>query len=501
MHNRQRSFVFVALLTSLVFGISGLTSSVAGAKALPRTNRSALVVRNARVLGRMSASGAIASSPSRTTASDPSASASDARGDNGWGFDPRGDIVKYSAATNGTTITASLSTAWFDDPSTSYNWHAYQLGDPAWIGVTGIVFSLDVDNDYTPEYDVYYYWVPGHGVISNVTPFDQPSTILCLATPHWNAGSATYSSDMSASCVGRPASVRVTAYMYYETLSTVSEDQTLFTPPVSGGGTPPPPPPPPACPTHEGYWLLGGDGGIFSFGPNAHFYGSTGGMRLNKPVVGMTSAKDASGYWFVASDGGIFAFGRGAHFYGSTGSMHLNQPIVGMAARPQSDGYWLVARDGGIFSFGNAKFYGSTGSIRLNQPIVGMAPTPTGKGYWLVARDGGIFSFGDAKFYGSTGSIRLNQPIVGMSSMPNGHGYWFVARDGGIFTFGPNAHFHGSGAGANPIVGMHAGAFDGYRTVASDGSVFAFATPNCGGMNAHPLASPIVAIETAGSPL
>ncbi|MDA8342670.1 MAG: hypothetical protein M0007_10685, partial [Actinomycetota bacterium] len=62
-----------------------------------------------------------------------------------------------------------------------------------------------------------------------------------------------------------------------------------------------------------------------------------------------------------------------AGFYGSTGSLHLNQPVVGMAATPDGDGYWLVASDGGIFAFGDAKFYGSTGSLRLNQPMVGMA--------------------------------------------------------------------------------------------------------------------------------
>ena len=37
------------------------------------------------------------------------------------------------------------------------------------------------------------------------------------------------------------------------------------------------------------------------------------------------------GYWLVASDGGIFAFGYAA-FYGSTGGIRLNEPIVGMAA-------------------------------------------------------------------------------------------------------------------------------------------------------------------------
>jgi hypothetical protein len=43
-------------------------------------------------------------------------------------------------------------------------------------------------------------------------------------------------------------------------------------------------------------------------------------------------------------------------FYGSTGNLVLDKPIVGMTATPDGDGYWLVAADGGIFSFGDAKF-------------------------------------------------------------------------------------------------------------------------------------------------
>jgi len=66
----------------------------------------------------------------------------------------------------------------------------------------------------------------------------------------------------------------------------------------------------------------------------------------------------------VASDGGIFSFGD-AHFYGSTGSLVLNRPVVGMAPTPDGKGYWLIASDGGIFSFGDATFYGSTGSLTL----------------------------------------------------------------------------------------------------------------------------------------
>jgi len=209
-------------------------------------------------------------------------------------------------------------------------------------------------------------------------------------------------------------------------------------------------------PTGGGYWMVGGDGGVFSSG-DAGFYGSTGNITLNKPVVGMAATPDGKGYWFVASDGGIFAYGD-AGFYGSRGGQPLNKPIVGMAATPDGKGYWLVASDGGIFSYGDAGFFGSTGAIHLNQPVVGMTSTPSGHGYWFVAADGGIFAYGDAGFFGSTGAIHLNAPIVGMTATPDGTGYWFVASDGGVFNYG-SAGFAGSlgGTGANDVAGMSLG--------------------------------------------
>ena len=92
--------------------------------------------------------------------------------------------------------------------------------------------------------------------------------------------------------------------------------------------------------------------------------------------------------------GMVFAFGSAAQrFYGSTGAMRLNRPIVGMAATASGGGYWLVASDGGIFSFGDARFHGSTGDLVLNSPIVGMTATVkrgnnteiTHDGTWLNA--------------------------------------------------------------------------------------------------------------------
>jgi streptogramin lyase len=248
-----------------------------------------------------------------------------------------------------------------------------------------------------------------------------------------------------------------------------------------------------------GYWLGAADGGIFTFGSGAAFFGSTGSIKLNKPIVGMAATPDSGGYWLVASDGGIFAFGNAA-FFGSTGSMKLNQPIVAMASTPTGLGYWLVAADGGIFAFGDAKFFGSTGSIKLNKPIVGIASTQDGQGYWMVATDGGIFAFGNAVFKGSTGSIKLNKPMVAMAATPDGNGYWLVASDGGIFAYG--APFLGSTGSIKlnqPIVGAAATPTgNGYWLVATDGGIFAFGdAPFFGSTGSIKLNKPIVAMAPA----
>lgn len=118
------------------------------------------------------------------------------------------------------------------------------------------------------------------------------------------------------------------------------------------------------------FWLVTAKGQVVSLSNEAPNLGDASGLRLARPIVGMAATPDGGGYWLVASDGGIFSYGD-AKFYGSTGAIRLNKPIVGMAA-PDSGGYWLVASDGGIFTFGDANFYGSTGAMRLNKPIVGM---------------------------------------------------------------------------------------------------------------------------------
>ena len=264
----------------------------------------------------------------------------------------------------------------------------------------------------------------------------------------------------------------------------------------------------------DGYFFVATDGGIFNFG-DSDFFGSTGDIRLNQPIVGAETTPTGEGYWLVAADGGIFTFGD-AQFYGSTGDIRLNKPIVAMVATPTGKGYWLFASDGGVFTFGDAVFYGSTGDIRLNQPIVGADVSSTGKGYYMVAADGGIFAFSaspsgaDAPFYGSTGNIKLNKPIVGMAATDDGNGYYLVASDGGIFSFGKtpqDAPFFGSTGDRvlnQPIVGMDLSASNqGYYLVAADGGIFTFGDANFHGSTGNlRLNKPIVGMSvTPNSPV
>ena len=204
-----------------------------------------------------------------------------------------------------------------------------------------------------------------------------------------------------------------------------------------------------ATPSGKGYWRAAADGGVLTAG-DAQFYGSAAG-KFHDTIVAIVRTRsghgywltdrsggvfnfgDGNGYWLVASDGGIFSFN--APFLGSTGSMRLNRPIVGMAPAPKGHGYWLVASDGGIFAF-HAPFRGSTGSIPLNQPVVGMAAAPGGDGYTMIAADGGLFRFGsNSPFYGSAVGACPGAPAVAVAMSPAARGYWIAFADGRTYAF------------------------------------------------------------------
>ncbi|MGH9008692.1 MAG: Ig-like domain-containing protein, partial [Acidimicrobiia bacterium] len=173
-----------------------------------------------------------------------------------------------------------------------------------------------------------------------------------------------------------------------------------------------------AVTTTSGYWLVGTDGGIFSYG-QAKFYGSTGAIKLAKPIVDIVPTATGRGYWMAASDGGIFSFGD-AGFYGSTGAIKLAKRIQQMASTPSGKGYWMVAGDGGLFSFGDASFYGSAVEGGAEKRIVDIAPSATGKGYYITASNGAVYAYGDAKFYGGAEGQKLAHGIIAMVPINNG---------------------------------------------------------------------------------
>jgi hypothetical protein len=260
-----------------------------------------------------------------------------------------------------------------------------------------------------------------------------------------------------------------------------------------GPTCPAPPPKPP-----QGYWQVASDGGVFTFGA-AQFYGSTGAIKLNKPVVGMAATPDGKGYWLVASDGGIFAYGD-AQFYGSTGSMVLNKPIIGMIPTLDGGGYWLFASDGGVFAFGNAPFYGSTGGNAPPYPITAAASSYLAGGYWMVDANGQVFNFGDAPAEGSPSSAPGGYTISGIAPTHNDNGYWLSSWNGNVAGFG-NAAGYGSMYGTNlnaPIVAITAspdGA--GYWLQGSDGGIFTFGdAPFLGSMGGQHLNAPMVGIAS-----
>jgi hypothetical protein len=243
----------------------------------------------------------------------------------------------------------------------------------------------------------------------------------------------------------------------------------------------------------SGYRMVASDGGVFSFGDRI-FRGSTGGARLNAPIIGgATDRSDLDGYWLLAADGGVFAFD--AAFYGSLSARKLASPPVEIESTPTGRGYWIVLANGTVFAFGDATHVGDLANAPPKQSIVAMSSTPTGRGYWMTSSDGAVNAFGDAPQDRSLGTLTLNAPIIDMAPTADGQGYYLLGRDGGVFAFG-SATFHGSTGGTRlnaPVVAMLVPKSGGYLLAAADGGVFAFGTADFfGSTGALKLTSPVL---------
>ena len=248
----------------------------------------------------------------------------------------------------------------------------------------------------------------------------------------------------------------------------------------------------------KGYYLVGSDGGIFTFG-GAQFYGSTGSLKLQRPVVGITATVNEGGYWLVASDGGIFSFGD-AGFYGSIpglglapagtseastsmppssawchpstvaatswsllteGSSHSVTPpsrarVRGLAgvgggrsrrSRCQRSGLLARHATGNIYTFGNATYFGAPGP--QSSPVTSMVRTTDGLGYWVLLANGSVYAYGDAVDRGSPlGSVAAPNSASAIFTTSDGGGYWVASANGEVFTYG-DAPYDGGMSGTH----------------------------------------------------
>jgi hypothetical protein len=255
-----------------------------------------------------------------------------------------------------------------------------------------------------------------------------------------------------------------------------------------------------------GYWLVGSDGGIFTFG-SAQFYGSTGALTLQRPVVGITPTIDGGGYWLVASDGGIFSFGDTA-FYGSIPGIgiapadsdnprRLNAPIVGVVPSSDDGGYFMVGADGGVFAFGDAKFAGSCPGIGgCSGAAVAVMPDASGNGYWVVTATGHVYAFGDATNFGAPGQQSV--PVTSAVRTPDGKGYWILFSNGAVAAYGDAGSLGSPLGGISPINPTNAifatSSGAGYWVSTANGTVYAYGdAPNDGGTSGLHLNGPIIA--------
>ncbi len=194
----------------------------------------------------------------------------------------------------------------------------YYMTNPAQTAIVAYPGAYDSGNDSFTD----YYGTPPP-VVTSVTPnqgtIDGGTLVTIsgdfLQNPQVvNFGSSTsqfggYNNGAVTALVppGSPGPVDVTVTTAGGTSAISSADQFTYLLPAPPGTiltTTTTTPPTSQAATQNGYWLVGGDGGIFTFG-SARFYGSTGNLQLQRPVVGITPTQSHSGYWLDASDGGF----------------------------------------------------------------------------------------------------------------------------------------------------------------------------------------------------
>jgi hypothetical protein len=90
--------------------------------------------------------------------------------------------------------------------------------------------------------------------------------------------------------------------------------------------------------------------------------------RLNAPIVGLVPTPTGAGYWLVGADGGVFSFN--APYRGSLAG-RLNRPIVGMVA--YGAGYIMTTTAGRALLLAGGPVVAGGLSVAPASPVVSIA--------------------------------------------------------------------------------------------------------------------------------
>lgn len=114
-------------------------------------------------------------------------------------------------------------------------------------------------------------------------------------------------------------------------------------------------------PSGQGYWVATGDAQVFAFG-DAVLQSATGAglpaagagagpPKPAAPTVAIAASPDGKGYWLLGRDGGVFSFG--VPFHGSVAERQPYEGAVSLEATPSGAGYYVAGGDGSVFAFGD----------------------------------------------------------------------------------------------------------------------------------------------------
>jgi hypothetical protein len=130
------------------------------------------------------------------------------------------------------------------------------------------------------------------------------------------------------------------------------------------------------------------------------------------PIVAIAGTRKGHGYWLLGADGGVFTFGD-AGFHGSAAVHHAGDGAVALLPSASGRGYHIVHRSGRLRHFGDA--------LRVWLPtrpglhVVGLVPSARGHGVGAITAEGSFLAAGDFPLIESVRPRIGPAPVVGVS--------------------------------------------------------------------------------------